>query len=72
MYVLNPTATTKITKQGVSLGQKKDAKWNHETYSIDQKEDRKRGKKKQQMGQIETKEDDRFKPRHWNNYMKSK
>lgn len=45
MYVLNPTATTKITKRGVLLGQKKDAKWNHEKYSIDQKKTEKEEKR---------------------------
>lgn len=46
MYVLNSTAATKITKQGVFVKSKKNAKWNHEKYSIDQKKDRKRGGKK--------------------------
>ena len=47
MYEINSAATTKTAKQGVFHKSKKNTKWNHEKYSMNQKEDRKRGKRKQ-------------------------
>lgn len=57
MYDINLTATTIITTQGVFVKSKKNTKWNHEKYSVNQKEDRERGGKKQQIRQIENKGD---------------
>lgn len=47
MYDINPAATTILTKQGVFVKSRKDAKWSHEKHSVNQKADRKRRKQKQ-------------------------
>ena len=47
MQGINPAVTTIIIKQGVFVKSRKNAKWNHVKYSVNQNADRERRKKKQ-------------------------
>ena len=68
---INPKTTTKITKQRITANKStKQIKYNHKKI-VNPKEDRKKGRNKEQMRQIEDKwQDDGFKPNHINNHIK--